>query len=268
MHLLQHCDCSTNARVRASTSGGSIVNRAHLRRLFARLTVICVAAAAISATAAATEKADAVKAVEGLWAYETLQPGGKGESMPLHGVILFKDGVFAQQSIFDGEPFATQGAMAHAGPYGSGSMGVHLVAEQTISIAPEKPAPLRFRPSTLHDISVDRSGDTMKIVFDSGTVQTFKRLGPGKGQVHKLDKGVFALVDGHFVLVEGDEQGVVSGYGTYKSSGTTYELNVERWAESTATKAINKRDFAAKATFDGKTLKLADGRSFSVVAGK
>jgi hypothetical protein len=222
----------------------------------------------MSATAAATEKADAVKSVEGLWAYTTLQPGGKGESMPLHGVILFKDGVFAQQSIFDGEPFATQGAMAHAGPYGSGPMGVHMVAEQTISIAPDKDQPLRFRHATLHDISVDRTGDTMKIVFDTGTVQTFKRLGPGKGQIHRLDKGVFALVDGHFVLVQGDEKGIVSGYGTYKNSGSAYDLNVERWAESTPTKAINKRDFAEKAKFDGKTLELADGRSFHVVAGK
>ena len=125
----------------------------------------------MSATAAAAEKADAVKSVEGLWAYTTLQPGGKGESMPLHGVILFKDGVFAQQSIFDGDPFATQGAMAHAGPYGSGPMGVHMIAEQTISIAPGKSAPLNFRKDTQHDISVDRNGDAMKIVFDSGTVQ-------------------------------------------------------------------------------------------------
>jgi hypothetical protein len=244
------------------------VNRASLRRAFARLTIICFAAAAIGATAGATDKADAVKAVEGLWAYTGLQPGGKGEAMPLSGVILFKDGLFAQQSIFDGEPFATQGAMAHAGPYRAGPDGVHLVAEQTISIAPDKDAPLHFRRDTQHDISVDRSGDTMKVVFNTGTVQTFKRLGPASGRIHRLDKGVFALVDGHFVLVEGDEQGVVSGYGTYKNDGTAYELSVERWAESTATQAINKRDFVQKAKFDGKALTLADGRSFRVVAGK
>ena len=243
------------------------MNTARLRRLFASVAISCFAAAAISATAIA-EKADAVKSVEGLWAYTTLQPGGKGKSMPLHGVILFKDGVFAQQSIFDGDPFATQGAMAHAGPYGSGPMGVHMVAEQTISVAPDKSEPLHFRKDTQHDIAVDRSGDTMKIVFDSGTVQEFKRLGPGQGQIHRLDKGVFALVDGHFVLVQGDAQGIVSGYGTYKNSGTSYDLNVERWSESTASKALNKRDFTAKVKFDGKTLTLADGRSFSVVAGK
>jgi hypothetical protein len=244
------------------------VNRARLRRFFASLAISCFAAAAISATAVANDKADAVKSVEGLWAYTTLQPGGKGESMPLHGVILFKDGVFAQQSIFDGEPFATQGAMAHAGPYGAGPMGVHMVAQQTISVAPDKSEPLRFRKDTQHDISVDRDGDAMKIVFDSGTVQEFRRLGPGKGQVHQLDKGVFALVDGHFVLVQGDQQGIVSGYGTYKNSGTSYDLNVERWSESTPSKALNKRDFTEKAEFDGKTLTLADGRSFRVVAGK
>ena len=244
------------------------MNKARLRRFFASIAISWFAAAAITATAAAAEKADAVKSVEGLWAYTTLQPGGKGESMPLHGVILFKDGVFAQQSIFDGEPFATQGAMAHAGPYGAGPMGVHMVAEQTISIAPDKSEPLHFRKATQHDISVDRSGDAMKIVFDSGTVQEFKLLGPGKGQIHQLDKGVFALVDGHFVLVEGDEKGIVSGYGTYKNSGTSYDLNVERWSESTASKALNKRDFTEKAKFDGKTLTLADGRSFRVVAGK
>jgi hypothetical protein len=244
------------------------VNRAHLRRLFARLTAVCFAAGIFSATAAAAGKAEAVKAVEGLWAYTTLQHDGKGEAMPISGVILFKDGVFAQQSIFDGEPFATQGAMAHAGPYRAGPAGVHMVAEQTISIAPDKSAPLRFRHDTQHDISVDRSGDAMTIVFNTGTVQKFKRLGPGKGRIHRLDKGVFALVDGYFVLVEGDEQGVVSGYGTYKSSGTAYDLHVERWAEATPSKAINKRDFAEKATFDGKTLTLADGRSFRVSADK
>ena len=222
----------------------------------------------MSATAAAAGKADAVTAAEGLWAYTTLQPGGKGENMPLTGVILFKDGVFAQQSIFDGEPFEKQGAMAHAGPFGAGPEGVHMVAEQTISIAPDEDKPLNFRHDTQHDISVERSGDAMTIVFSSGTVQKFKRIGPANGQIHRLDKGLLALVDGYFVLVEGDEQGVVTGYGTYKSSGTAYDLKVKRWSESTATQAVNKRDFAQKATFDGKTLTLADGRSFRVVSNR
>jgi hypothetical protein len=241
------------------------VNTALLRSF----SIACIALAAFAAIrATAAEKADAVKAAEGLWSYTALIAGGKGENMPLTGVILFKDGIFAQQSIFDGEPFEKQGAMAHAGPFGAGPQGVHMVAEQTISIAPGEDKPLRFRRDTQHDISVERSGDDMTIVFGSGTVQKFKRIGPANGRIHRLDKGVLALVDNHFVLVEGDEQGVVTGYGTYRQSGTSYDLNVTRWSESSASKATNRRDFALHATFDGKQLKLADGRTFRVVAGE
>lgn len=244
------------------------MNRALLRKL----PVVCIALAALAAnvamgaTAATAGKGDAVKAAEGLWAYTALIAGSKKENMPLSGVILFKDGMFAQQSIYDGEPFEKQGAMAHAGPFGAGPNGVHMTAEQTISIAPGKDKPLSFRHDTQHDISIERSGDEMTIVFSTGTIQKFKRIGPANGRIHRLDKGVLALVDGHFVLVDGDEQGVVTGYGTYKQSGNSYDLNVTRWAESTPTKATNKRDFAQKATFDGKKLTLADGRSFSVAS--
>ncbi len=244
------------------------MNRALLRKL----PVVCIALAALAAhsamgaTAAPAGKGDAVKAAEGLWAYTALIAGSRPKDMPLTGVILFKDGMFAQQSIFDGTPFEAQDAMAHAGPFGAGPMGVHMTAEQTISTSPGKDKPLNFRRDTQHDISVDRSGDEMTIVFESGTIQKFKRIGPANGRIHKLDKGVLALVDGHFLLVDGDEQGVVTGYGTYQQSGTTYDLNVTRWAEATPSKALNKRDFAQKATFDGKKLTLADGRSFSVAS--
>jgi hypothetical protein len=268
--VLQHCECRNSARRRASFSRKSRrinVNRT-LQRRFSIVCVALAALAAIGATAGESGKADAVKAAEGLWAYTALIAGGKGENMPLTGVILFKDGIFAQQSIFDGEPFEKQGAMAHAGPYGTGPAGVHMVAEQTISIAPGEAKPLRFRRDTQHDISVERSGEEMTIVFGSGTVQKFKRIGPASGRIHRLDKGVLALVDGHFVLVEGDEEGVVTGYGTYQQSGTAYDFNVERWSESSAGKATNRRDFALKATFDGKQLTLADGRSFRVIAGE
>ena len=243
------------------------MNRALLRNLPVVWAALA-ALAAIDATAAASGKADAVKAAEGLWAYTALIAGGKRENMPLSGVILFKDGIFAQQSIFEGEPFEKQGAMAHAGPFGAGPSGVHMTAEQTISIAPGEEKPLRFRRDTQHDISVERAGDDMTIVFSTGTVQKFKRIGPANGRIHRLDKGVFALVDNHFLLVQGDEQGVVTGYGTYKQSGSAYDLNVARWSESSPSKATNRRDFALKATFDGKQLRLADGRTFRVVGGK
>ncbi len=162
--------------------------------------------------------------------------------MPLTGVILYKDGLFAQQSIFDGEPFDAQGAMAHAGPFGAGPKGIHMTAEQTISIAPGKDPALKFRRDTQHDITVDRAGDTMTIVFGSGTVQKFKRIGPAQGDIYKLQNGVLALVDDHFVIVAGDEQAVVTGYGKFQRKGTAYDLQVIRWAEATPAKATNRRD--------------------------
>ncbi|HEY5758114.1 MAG TPA: hypothetical protein VIU34_19950 [Steroidobacter sp.] len=232
------------------------------RRLFAFGLV------ALAMSSAQADKADAVKAAEGLWAYTSLQAGGTGQSMPLTGVILYKDGLFAQQSIFDGEPFGAQGAMAHAGPFGAGPKGIHMTAEQTISTAPGKDPALKFRRDTQHDITVDRAGETMTIVFGSGTVQKFKRIGPAQGDIYKLQNGVLALVDDHFVIVAGDEQAVVTGYGKFQRKGTAYDLQVIRWAEATPAKATNRRDGSVKATFDGKTFALADGRAFQVVARK
>jgi hypothetical protein len=237
-----------------------------MNRRWRHLFAFGCAALVLAMSGANAEQSDAVQAAEGLWAYTSLQAGGSGKMMPLTGVILYKDGLFAQQSIFDGQPFETQGAMAHAGPFGAGPKGVHMVAEQTISIAPGKDPALTFRRDTQHDITVDRDGETMTIVFGSGTVQKFKRIGPAQGDIYKLRDGVLALVDEHFVLVAGDDKAVVTGYGKFRRSGTAYELNVLRWSEATPTKAVNRRDVALKATFDGKTFALADGRSFQVVA--
>lgn len=242
------------------------MNTTYLRRW----SLLCLATALLGATQAlaASSSDAALEAAEGLWAYTLLQAGGSGEKMPLTGVILFKDGVFAQQSIFDGEPFETQGAMAHAGPYGPGPKGIHMTAEQTISVAPGKQPPFNFRRATQHDISAARSGDQLTIVFASGTVQKFKRIGPADGQIYSLENGLLALIDGYFVLVDGNEQAVVTGYGKYRNTGSAYELDVIRWSEASAAKAMNRRDVKMKVTFDGKQLELPDGRTFRVVARK
>lgn len=231
-------------------------------------TLALAALGALVATTARAEEQKAVKAAEGLWAYTLLQAGKSGQVMPLTGVILFKDGLFVQQSIFDGHPFEAQGAMAHAGPFGPGPSGIHMVGEQTIGISPDKQPALSFRRDTQHDISVDRDGETLTIVFASGTVQKFRRLGPAEGSIYKLENGVLALVDGHFVLVAGDEQAVVTGYGTFRHSGSAYELELTRWSEATPAKALNRKGGTVKATFDGKTFALADGRTFRVAAAK
>lgn len=242
------------------------MKRPFLRRL-SLLGIVLVTVTGACAVGATSGSGTPVKAVEGLWAYTGLIPPG-GENIPVTGVILFKDGRFAQQSVDDGQPFEKQGAMAHAGPYGSGPAGVHMVAQQTISISPEKNPPLSFRRDTQHDISVERSGDVMKIVFGSGTVQTFKLIGPANGEIYSLEHGLLAFVDGHFVLVEGDENGVVTGYGTFRHAATAYDLQIIRWAESAGGETLNRRDVALKATFDGKVFTLADGRSFRVVPRK
>lgn len=230
--------------------------------------LVLAATAALFSTVAQAQSSSGVPAATGLWAYETLQGGGKGEFVPLTGVILFKDGVIMQQSIYNGAPFEKQGAMAHAGTYAAAPKGIHMVTAQTISIDPGKPKPLSFRKSMDHDITADRSGNDLKIVFASGTVQTFKRIGPAEGKVYTLEKGALALVDGYFVLVSGDEQSVVSGYGKYTKKGNAYELDVIRWSEATGSKALNQRDVKLNATFDGTTFTLADGRAFRVVPKK
>lgn len=237
-----------------------------MKTFFSRRWSFIYAVLAIFGSASTFAQSTGVEAASGLWAYEKLQGGGKGEFLPLTGVILFKDGVLLQQSIFDGEPFAKQVAMAHAGSYKAAPPGVHMITEQTISIAPDKPKPLSFRRAMPHDITAERSGDALKIVFDSGTVQTFKRIGPADGEIYSLANGALAFVDGYFVLVAGDEKSVVSGFGKYTRKGKAYDLQVIRWAEATDTKAVNQRDVKLAATFDGKTFALPDGRKFTVVA--
>jgi len=92
--------------------------------------------------------------------------------------------------------------VAHAGPYEAMAEHVYLLAEQTYQHRARRDRPLSFR------------GDTM------GTVQEFQRVGPGEGELYDLADGALAFVDGHFLLVEGEEQGVVTG------DGNDVQLNV------------------------------------------
>ena len=201
--------------------------------------------------------------VEGLWRYTRLATSA-GREMPLTGIFLFRDGTFLQQAVFDGESFEEQGAMAHAGPYTPGEGSVHLVAEQTISTAPGTDSPLSFRSNTEHDVTVTRNEDELKLVFGSGTIQEFEQIGPGRGEVYSLQDGAVALVDGYFILVQGNEEGVVTGFGTYERTGADLDINVIRWTEADASGAQNRRDVSIEATFDGEVLELDDGRTFTV----
>lgn len=235
---------------------------------FVNLLLLGAIAGGITVAACGDDTAAAIeKQVDGLWMYTGLTRGD-GQGMPLTGIFLFKDGTFMQQAVFDGTPFEEQGAMAHAGPYEAKADHVYLLAEQTISTAPGEDSPLSFQAGTEHQVTVDREGDNLTLVFSmgTGTVQEFRRVGPGEGELHHLADGALAFVDGHFLLVEGNEQSVVTGYGTYDRDGSDYRLNVIRWTEANSSGATNLKQTTLEATFDGDVLALADGRNFEVVA--
>jgi len=227
--------------------------------------------ATMFSTFASAGEDPAVKALEqevkGLWRYTGLATGD-GTEMPLTGIFVFKEGVFLQQAIFDTDDFATAGSMAHAGPFRAepATGSVHLTAVQTISTDPASDTPLSFQDSTEHDVTVTLEDTALTLIFGMGTstVQSFERVGPGEGEVYALERGSLAMVDGHFVLVEGDATSATSGYGTYVQDGENLTLQVTRWTDADATSATNFRDISLEATFDGKALSLADGRSFKV----
>ncbi|MEO0998357.1 MAG: hypothetical protein AAFX58_12650, partial [Pseudomonadota bacterium] len=178
------------------------------------------ASARTAETQAAGEQLPSIaEQVDGLWMYTGLTTSD-GTDLPLTGVFLFKDGHFVQQAVFDSGPFEAAGSMAHAGPAtpepATGS--VHLVAEQTISIAPEETPALSYRRDTEHDVTVSRSGDALTLIFGmgTGTVQEFRYVGPGAGELYRLQNGALAFVDGYFVLVDGSEESVTTGYGTFE----------------------------------------------------
>jgi hypothetical protein len=213
--------------------------------------------------ALAVQAQDVAEQVSGLWYYTGLTTSS-GTEMPLTGIFLFKDGVFMQQSIFNGEPFGEQSAMAHAGPFEVRGDKVQLFASQTISTAPGTERAYSFRPHTEHELTIDRDGSALTIVFGSGTVQTFDRVGDGQGDWYPLQDGAFALVDDHFILIQGNADGAVTAYGTYRQDGEDFMLSVTRWAEAAGTVASNRRDVVVKARFDGRMLMLDDGRQFAV----
>lgn len=204
---------------------------------------------------------------EGLWEYTGLITS-KGDSLPLTGVFLIKDGIFLQQSIFNGEPFATQDSMAHAGTCWAGGAGLRLTAHQTLSMSPVSEDRLSSAGTTEHDLKVTREGDDLSLVFGGGTstIQTFKRIGDASDtHTYQFSGGTMALSNGYFILVSGSAQGAVTGYGKFERSGDALTLDVIRWAQSDGVTTRNLQDVTIRAFFDGSVLSLPDGTSFNVV---
>jgi hypothetical protein len=210
---------------------------------------------------------DVLPASEGLWNYTDLITS-EGKSLPLTGIFLIKDGVFLQQSIFNGEPFAEQESMAHAGSSWAGGAGLRLTADQTLSMSPVGEERLSSRGKTEHDLKVTRDGDNLTLVFGGGTstVQTFTRINDASNTlIYPFADGALALVNDYFILVTGDEQSAVTGYGTYSRAGDALTLRVIRWAQSDGATTRNAKDVTLEAVFNGSELKLPDGQRFSVV---
>jgi hypothetical protein len=199
--------------------------------------------------------------IEGLWAYTTIAPGGENEAA-LTGLFLFHQGIFVQQAINDGEPFDEQMGQAHTGTYGPAETGFEMVAEIAIGLAPSRG--LSLRRDTEHQISAEHRGEELALTFGSGTVQNFKRVGDGEGEVFSLDDGRLALVDGHFVLVAAREGSVAAGSGSFTREGDSVSFHATRWFSVKGEEITYKKDEDVGAVFDGRTLTLADGTTFNV----
>ena len=234
----------------------------------AKLFVFCLLFILYCGNPAANEAEQPVsleQQVEGLWLYTGLITSS-GEDLPLDGIFLFKDGIFIQYAQYKGEPGRDQGAMAHAGPYSAGDNFIHLEAEQTISTAPSEIPPLTYRGLTEHGVDVRRVNDELTLTFKgSGTVQIFELAGAGEGKVYKLENGALALVDDYFILVNGDENGVDTGYGRYESKNDAIRLDITYWTSANKSSASNTNHTSINATFDGQELTLEDGRRFQVL---
>lgn len=203
--------------------------------------------------------------VAGLWSYTGLITPS-GEDLPLNGIFLFSNGVFVQYAQYKGEPARVQGSMAHAGPYSVVDDVIHLAAEQTISTAPSENPPLTYRGLTEHEVDVRRVNDELTLSFKrTGTAQIFELAGPGEGEVYKLEHGALAFVDGWFILVSGDEDGVDTGYGKYESENGAIRLDITYWTSADKSSASNTNHTSMDATFDGRHLTLEDGRRFQVL---
>lgn len=221
-------------------------------------------------TAPASADDNAVAMAEGLWEYTGLVTKD-GTSLPLTGVFLISEGTFVQQSIFNGEPFSDQGSMAHVGPYWAGGAGVRLTSRQTLSMSPTEGAPLSSAGEMQHDLAVTRDGDELTLVFGGGTstVQTFRRLGDARDTQHfTFAEGGLSLADDYFILVLGNDDFAVSGYGIYRQSGDVLTLDAIRWSASDGSAVINLKDAIITATFDGTALTLPGGQHFKVIPGE
>lgn len=206
---------------------------------------------ATSLSQGASEDSDIV----GVWSYETLTPA-KGPTTRLDGLFVFKDGHFVQEALNHGEPFDQQVVQAHAGTYTTGEK-VGLVADVQLGVRPTRTPAVTSSPGRTHQISPARKGDHLTLTFGSGTVQTFRRVGPADGEMVVLEKGVLALVDGRFVIVAEDAGRQVVGAGRVDRKGSQLGLIADRWMTARDGRAKYQRQVRIDAALAGGELRMA-----------
>jgi hypothetical protein len=194
-------------------------------------------------------------------------PAAAGRRFPLQGssccTILLHDGRFVQQSVNVGEPYDRQLAQAHAGSYRLESGKLRLVAEVGVVIDPASANPIESRDGSVHQVTVARSADRLQLTFGTGTVQTFKWLGPGRGEQVRLDRGALALVDGRFVLVAEGQNRAASGSGSFERQGESLRLHAERWVSIRSGAPLYSRNRVITARLTASTL-VVDGEEWLV----
>lgn len=206
--------------------------------------------------------AQPVPAIEGLWSYQAIASKG-GTEVPIRGFIVFRDGRFVQQTLNVGEPADRQVAQAHAGKYQIEGQVLRMIADVGYVITPTRPTPIDPRPNSKHELKIARSGSSMALTFDTGTVQKLTLAGPAKGRIYPLGDGALALVDGRFVLAAETGGRVVAGSGSFERTGTALSLTPERWFSIRDGVATYARA-PVRATFDEQTLSIPDQPVFSV----
>ena len=189
---------------------------------------LCMGVVGGMASMLSTLDAQPVPPIEGLWSYQAIASSG-GAEVPIRGFFVFRDGRFVQQTLNVGEPFDKQVAQAHAGTYVIEGQMLRLTADVGFVISPQKPTPVDPRSGSKHELKINRSGTSMTLTFDTGTVQKLTLAGPADGRIYPLREGALALVDGRFVLAASAEGRAVAGSGSFERAGSTLTLKPERW---------------------------------------
>ena len=202
--------------------------------------------------------------IAGLWIYESFDRPVHGVK-PLVGLFLFHDGRFVHQAMHGSEPMKEQLTDAHIGRYQFKSGGVvQFDVDTGIVVTPAGDSLLAARSNTSHDVGYKVSGKNLFLSFANGATEKMAKVPTTKTKLIPLDRGMLALTDEHFVLVTEPEGGWLAGSGRYEKNGNALSLKAMRWFEVRGDEADYAADETFEATFDGKTLKLADGHSFQV----